>query len=112
MHPGGEKRKHKRIGRNFTLRVAFGNKGPWPTWSLVTAHDLSAGGVTFMCEQPFQVGDLLFLNIQFMSREIECWGKVIRSTYKPGKTLVELAVRFKGLSARNREYIAHFSSSL
>ena len=109
MGTRGEKRRHKRIGRSFTLRVAYGDKGPWPTWSLVTAQDLSAGGVTFMCDQPFQKGDHLFFNIQFMGRVIECRGRVVRAVSKPGQMLVVLAAVFEGLSETDREYITHFS---
>ena len=94
------------------LRVAFRDKGPWPPWSLVTAHDLSAGGVKFTCEQPFQKGERLVLSVQFMEHEIECEGTVTRAAIRRGTKMVDLAVRFEGLSETDKEYITRYSGKL
>ena len=100
-------RKHKRIRRPFTLRVA-GDDPLRQTWSLVTSRDLSAGGVTFSCDQPFQVGQILLCKFQFMERTINCKAKVVRFKGNFGSSLVELAVTFEELSDDDRAYIANY----
>jgi hypothetical protein len=108
MDKGADNRKHKRIRRRFTLRVASDDPRRGQTWSLVTAHNLSAGGVTFDCDQPFQMDQTLICKFQFMDRAIECKAKVVRFKGQPLASLVELAVAFVGLSDDDRSYIAHY----
>ena len=112
MRESRENREQNRVARPFTMSVAFREKGPWPTWSLVTARDLSASGTTFSCEQIFTQGDLLIFSIQFMDRLIECEGRVVRSTPRPGTLLVEVAARFEELAMSDRDYIARYCQRL
>jgi hypothetical protein len=104
-----DKRSFKRIQRKFIMRVAVDDGNPWPRWSLVTTHNLSAGGALFTFDQPVKEGERLRFKLHFLDREIDCSGSVIR--FEPGsqKPLVHMAVSFDWKNEKDREFIEEFS---
>jgi len=102
-----DKRSSKRIGRKFMMRVAPDDGNPWPSWSLVTTQDLSAGGALFTFDQAVTVGKRLFCKLHFADHIIDCKATVIRFTGQKG--LVEVAVTFEWASEKDRQAVETFA---
>lgn len=107
-----DERAFGRIHRSFIMRVAVDDGGPWPRWSLVTTHNLSAGGALFTFDQPVKVGDRLSINIHFLDYEIDCKGRVIRFEPAYREPLCHLAVLFEGLGTVEKEAIQKVSAQV
>ena len=105
------KRAHQRIIRQFIMRVRSDFKSIIPVWSLVTAHDLSAGGALFTMDQQVQLKDPLLIKIHFLDRVIECKAKVARITPGFQKPLIQVGVLFEGIPEKDREFIEQFCST-
>jgi hypothetical protein len=107
-----DKREFQRLGRRFVMRVALNDGNPWPRWSLVTTHNLSAGGASFTFDQSAKEGDSLVCMLHFVDRVIECKAKVIRLEEGTQKPLLRIAVTFEGVSKENQEFIEDYTRSL
>lgn len=104
-----DKRSSRRIGRTFVMRVAVDDGNPWPRWSLVTTHDFSAGGALFTVDQPLKKGQNLVCKIHFVTRQIDCKGKVIRLSDTFQKPLYQAAISFEWLDEKDRHYVEDFA---
>ena len=102
-----DKRAFDRIQRKFVLRVSA-DDSPWPLWSMVTTHNLSAGGAQFTIDQKLKVGQPLLIKLHFVDREIDCKGKVSRIADGFQNPLMNLAVTFEWGSEIDREYVEQF----
>ncbi len=105
---GPEQRTSKRISRKFILRVAIDDGNPWPRWSLVTTHNISATGVSFTFDQAAKSGDILLLKIHFVDRVIDCKAKVSRISPGFQKPLVQLAATYMDLGDVDAKFIESF----
>ena len=106
------KREFARIVRRFVLRVAVDDGNLWPKWSLVTTHNLSAGGALFIFDQPVKEGQGLHCRLHFVEREVECKARVIRCTHGFQKPLVEVAVAFEWATESDRVFVADFTRNI
>ena len=104
-----DKRSSRRIGRTFVMRVAVDNGNPWPRWSLVTTHDFSAGGALFTVDQPLKKDQDLVCKIHFVTRQIDCKGKVIRLSEAFRKPLYQVAITFEWADEEDRRYVEDFA---
>ena len=102
------KRAHKRVIRQFIMRVRADLKSIVPTWSLVTSQDLSAGGALFTMDQQVQIKDLMQIKIHFLDRVIECNARVARITPGFQKPLIQVAVVFEAMQPKDKEFIEQF----
>ena len=106
--PTADKRTFKRIGRKFIMRISVAQKGHAPVWSLVSTHDLSAGGALFTLDQNVKEGDRLWVKIHFLERVIDCKARVVRFTPGFQKPLVHVGVVFEALEEKDKEFIENF----
>ena len=104
-----DQRSSKRIARTFVMRVAVDDGNPWPRWSLVTTHDLSAGGALFTVDQPLKKGQFLVCSIHFVNRQIECRAKVTRLSEVYQKPLFQAGIAFVWADEKDRLYIEDFT---
>ena len=107
----GNKRAHSRVVRQFIMRVRSDFKSIIPVWSLVTAHDLSAGGALFTMDQQVQQKDPLLIKIHFLDRVIECKARVARITPGFQKPLIQVGVLFEEMPEKDREFIKQACST-
>ena len=111
MTSSADKRAHRRVARQFVMRVRADLKSIVPVWSLVTTHNLSAGGVLFTTDQPAHLHEPVIVKIHFLDRIIECRARVARLTPGYQKPLLQIAAEFEDMPAKDREFIAHFCST-
>lgn len=90
------------------MRVAPDDGNPWPSWSLVTTQDFSAGGTLFVYDQPVREGQRLFVRLQFADRQIECKARVIR--FSGSKPLLNVAVAFEWVHEKDRQAVDEFAT--
>ena len=102
------KRAHKRITRQFIMRVRADLKSVVPVWSLVTTHNLSAGGALFTMDQPVQMKEQLAVKIHFLDRVIDCYGRVARLTPGFQRPLVQVGILFEQMQDKDKEFIEQF----
>ena len=105
------KRAHKRIQRQFIMRVRADLKSIVPVWSLVTTHDLSAGGALFTMDQPAHLKEPMAIKVHFLDRVIDCRAVVARITPGFQKPLVQVGVIFESMQEKDREFIEQFCSA-
>lgn len=112
MEPKKDKRQFSRIQRAFLMRIAVDDGNPWPNWSLVSTHNLSAGGALFTFDQKVQAGQSLLCKLHFLDHEIDCRARVIR--FEPGyqPPLVHLAVLFEGLTDQQKALVERMGKNL
>ena len=105
------KRAFKRITRQFILRVRADLKCVVPVWSLVTTHDLSAGGALFTMDQAVRLQEDVAIKIHFLDRVIECRGRVVRLTPGFQRPLVQVGVVFENMQQKDKEFVEQFCST-
>ncbi len=105
------KRAHKRVARQFIMRVRTDLKSLIPVWSLVTAIDLSAGGALFTIDQPVHPKEHMAIKLHFLDRVIDCKARVARMTPGYQRPLVQVAVIFEEMQPKDKAFIEDFCSS-
>jgi hypothetical protein len=102
---GSERRNFKRIRKEFVLRLK--DVGDSSNWDIVLVKDISAGGVQFVHERPFPIGQHLDFRISFSlnMKPIQCVGKVLRCEQAPKSGYYTIAANFTLISDKEKELI-------
>ncbi|MCK5450722.1 MAG: PilZ domain-containing protein [Candidatus Omnitrophica bacterium] len=109
------KREYKRIQKPFIVRFRVKPEkdlgGFFPGWDIVTAQNLSAGGILFNYDQRIELTSKLDLKINFptMRGIIDCSGKVLRMDEIPNSARIRVAVIFADLNPRDKKDIEEYS---
>jgi len=118
MYAGVERRKYKRIRRNFMARFQIqdgrGDDAWAEDWNMVTMRNLGAGGALFNYNRKLKTDSLLHLKINFpMTREpIDCVGKVTRVEDTMRSIIFRVAVAFMEVSDRQKRVLNESAEEL
>ncbi|MFQ5685763.1 MAG: PilZ domain-containing protein [Candidatus Scalindua sp.] len=106
-----EKRKHKRIKRQYIARFRIkpdeAQDGVPTDWDMVAVNDLGAGGVFFHVRRKLEIGTILDLKIGFSVTmpPIDCRGVVTRVQKHPKFSVFGIAAEFTEIDAYLKELI-------
>ena len=103
---GVEKRKHKRLSKQFVLRIQV----QWSfekNWDVVLVHNISKGGILFSYYKPLNEGMKLNLriNIGAHKKVIECVGEVLRVHKFGDPTMYQAGISFVTIDPQDAEWI-------
>ena len=118
MYAGVERRKYKRIRKNFMARFQIqdgGGDDAWSEdWNMVTMRNLGAGGGLFNYNRKLKTDSLLHLKINFpLTREpIDCVGKVTRVEDTMRSIIFRIAVAFMEVSDRQKRVLNESAEEL
>jgi len=111
MPHGSERRKYIRAEKPFVLNLRIkpnkSRKATSTGWNMVSADNLSAGGISLYYIKNLKIGSLVDLRISIpeSTTSICCTGEIIRSKKNPKFTIYETAISFKETSEQEREMI-------
>jgi hypothetical protein len=106
-----ERRKHKRIKKNFIARFNLSNDGisvyDSGNWEMVTTQNLGAGGVLFNYNQEIPIGSLvdMFINFPQIMKPVHCTGKVLRIDNPKPFSIFKIAANFIDISEQDKQQI-------
>jgi len=98
-YQGVERRKHRRIKKNFIASFRFedtASGGESSMWNMVTLLNLSAGGALFNFTELIPQGSALNMKINFPAfpDPLKCTGTVLRVEEPSHSLISRIAVRF------------------
>ena len=104
------KRQYPRLNKKVVLQVApqGGKESVLSHWTLVTAKNISAGGVLFTYDRTLNTGTPLTFTIHFPEKTIRCEGIVHRTSPAEHQPLVNVAARLEGFHDGDREFIERY----
>ncbi|MGR3303145.1 MAG: PilZ domain-containing protein [Candidatus Scalindua sp.] len=111
MHEISEKRKYKRIKKQYIARLRIKPdevQDMIPTdWDMVALNDLGAGGIFFHIRRKLEIGTTLDLKIglSVSMPPIECRGVVTRVQKHPNFSVFGIATEFTEIDDRIKEMI-------
>ena len=111
MYNDQEKRKYKRIGKQYMARFKIRSDEAQETesddWDSVTLRNLSAGGTYFNYKKDLGIGSLLDLKIDVPGfiLIINCVGKVIRIDKPKSTSMYSIAIKLIDIGEQEREAI-------
>ncbi|MHC4182194.1 MAG: PilZ domain-containing protein [Planctomycetota bacterium] len=111
MYNGKEKRKYKRIGKPYMVRLRIkhheGLKTSSAGWDWVVLKDLSAGGALFDYNKHLEIGTLMDLKIDVSTSAptINCVGKIIRIEQSQPHSALHFAIEFEDSDKQAKELI-------
>ena len=106
-----EKREYTRAEKPFVLRLRIkpenDHKATSVGWNMVSANNLSAGGVFLYYVKELEIGTLVELKISIpeSTTSIYCVGETIRTSKQPKSQIYEIAISFKEIENKERELI-------
>lgn len=112
-----ERRKYARMERPFVVNLSVRpHDKPRKKnieWETVTAKNLSAGGALFYYHKELEVGQLIELQIYFVTFKtiIKCVGKVIRVQKPPSSIIYRVAVSFIEIGDKEKNMIAKYAEN-
>lgn len=116
-----EKRKYKRIKRSFlswfrTIKIVLAKRRP-SKWDIVSARDLSAGGMLFNYNNRIKMGTQVNFRIifPFSAHIIRCIGRVIRNKRPRENSYSKLflvATEFEKIKQKDKELINRVADEL
>ena len=91
-YTGPDRRQYKRIRQHFIVRF----KKPGMPWQMVTAQNLSAGGVLFNFNDKLDKDTTIDLKINFplIKEPISCSGITVRADQPSAGPVFKIAVKF------------------
>ena len=108
-HPysGRNRRRFRRINRDFVARVLDRGGDPVDGWNIVFIRNISKGGVLFSCDKGYLPGALLRLSIDILESQshVECTASVVRSQATVESQIYDVAVEFKEIQPADAELI-------
>jgi hypothetical protein len=101
--PGVERRRFKRIERTLNVQVGRFTARADLDWDIVTAYNLSAGGLLFSYDQPVTPATPLRFKIYTPWTEgpMEAQGIVVRSERPDRRRIAKVAVSFTEMDPEN-----------
>jgi len=108
-----DRRRHKRINRNFMARVQVRQNKLLPDWDIVTLQNLSPGGMLFSYDKSVVPGMFLDFKISFPAAEgsIDGTGEILRTQLR-GNALRDVAVYFTEMKEAERALIRDFEGQV
>ncbi len=105
-YTGPDRRKYKRIKQRFIIRFRQADN----TWQMVTAQNMSAGGVLFNFDNSVDRVDRdapLNLKVVFplIKEPVNCLGKTVRIVRPSGSTFFQIAVKFLDIGEEEKSII-------
>ncbi len=111
MNENSEKRKYKRIKKQYKARLRIkpdeARDMDSKDWDEVALNDLGAGGIYFHVKRELEIGTILDLVID-VSRyypNIICVGKIVRVHNNPETSINGYAVEFTEIDEQTRKMI-------
>jgi hypothetical protein len=111
MSYGQEKRKYKRIEKDFMVRLrttSLADKKAGSTdWNMVAVRNLGVGGMLFYYNKSLELNLLLDLkiNISKSTPTINCVGKIKRIEEPIPPSIFGIATEFTGIDEQEKEMI-------
>lgn len=106
-----ERRKHKRIGKNFIIKVRPKQKESegiaQAAWNTVNAENLSGGGILFYYHKKIEIGQTFDFQIYFppSRTNINCAGKIVRVFNPSGSVIFRIGAEFSEITEKERNLI-------
>ncbi len=118
MNENSEKRKYKRIKKQYIARLRIkpdeARDMDSKDWDEVALNDLGAGGIYFHVKRELEIGTILDLKISFFvdippldisMTPIECRGVVLRVKKHPNLPVFGIAAEFTEIDEQMKEMI-------
>ncbi len=111
MYKGQEKRKYKRVGKQymarFKIRSDEAQEMESHDWDPVILKNLSVGGTLFFYNKELEIGTLIYLKIYVPKALliINCVAKVIRIDKPRSTSMTCIAIKFTEIGEREKELI-------
>lgn len=118
MNESSEKRKYKRIKKQYIARIRIkpdeARDMDSKDWDEIALNDLGAGGIYFHIRRKLEIGTILDLKISFIIDippidisipPIECRGVVLRVKKNPNLPVFGIAAEFTEIDEQMKEMI-------
>ncbi len=111
MYYGIERRKHKRIEKQyltrFKIKVDETRDTDFEGWDSVVLKNVCAGGALLFCNEDLGIGTLLDLKIYVHKaiRIINCVGKIVRIDKTQPDSMYCCAIKFIDIGEQEKEII-------
>ncbi len=111
MYKGQEKRKYKRVGKQymarFKIRSDEAQEMESHDWDPVILKNLSVGGTLFFYNEELEIGTLIYLKIYVPKALliINCVAKVIRIDKPKSTSMFCIATEFTEIDEKEKEII-------
>ncbi len=105
-YPGPERRRCKRIRKQFLARLRILEKDADDHWNIVFIQNIGAGGLLFYYDKKLNEGVRLDFKINFsmMKEPIDCSGEVVR-VRKEDSLVYEVGVFFRKINPSEAAFI-------
>lgn len=102
QYKGAERRRHKRIKKNFITKFKY-DEG----WEMVTARNLGAQGILFNFNKEIPVGSQLEMAINFptLKDPIRCTAEVLRVDMEPSSPVLKIAGQFMDIAESDKQAV-------
>jgi c-di-GMP-binding flagellar brake protein YcgR len=106
-YDGSDRRKFKRIKKQYSLRLQVKGAGAFEQWDIVLIRDISRLGISFLYDKALKEGMLLNLRINFgvEGEVIQCAGKIVRSELITGTKSYDIGVEFISIGEADSDRI-------
>jgi hypothetical protein len=118
MYKGQERRKYKRIEKQymtrFKIRSYEAQELKSAAWNSVILKNLSTGGALFFYNKNLGIGTLLDLKI-YVTKDIHilnCVGKIIRIEKSQSTSMFGIAIKFIDIGEQERELLNKMSEGI
>ena len=106
-HSGLERRRFRRISRNFVARVLPLGGDVESAWNIVFIRNISKGGVLFSSDKAYKQGMLLWISINVLDSQsqVKCKAKVIRCQATVESQIFDVAVELREIRPEDSKLI-------
>ena len=104
---GPERRRYKRIKKQYTVSFSKSGQGAKPSWDMVVVRNISAGGVLFNFDRKIEEGSKLNFkfSMAYGKKPIQCQGEVIRVKDLGDGSMYEIAVNYIDIDPKQSQFI-------